>query len=201
MDRARGMDWRLLLGLYGLVAAAFVARTLYNAETIPLIADTDDAMRLAVVRDLLAGQGWYDNLQHRMNTPYGAELHWSRLADLPLAGLVLLFRPFLGTLADTAAAYAVPLLYLFVLLYLSGRLTLKLAGPEALLPGLALPAVSLTVLAEFAPGRVDHHALQILLLMALVWCSIEAVTRPRFALGAGLAAATAIAIGIEGLPT
>src|SRR5690606_8363886 len=145
-------------------------------------------------------QGCRDSARHRLTRPFGAGLHWSRLADLPLAGFVLLFRPFLGTAAATAAAYAVPLLYLFVLLWLSGRVSLKLAGPEALLPGLALPAFSLSVLGEFAPGRVDHHSLQILLLMAMVWCSIEAVTRPRFAVGAGLAAATAITMGIEGLP-
>ena len=29
--------------------------------------------------------------------------------------------------------------------------------------------------------------------MAMLWCAVEALTRPRFALGAGLAAATAIA--------
>ncbi len=196
----RAMNWRMLALLFALIAAAFVGRTLYNAGSIPLIADTDDAMRLVVVRDLLGGQGWYDNVQHRMNTPFGAELHWSRLADLPLALLLLVLRPLLGGMAETVAAYALPLLWLFLLLYLSGRATLKLVGPEGLLPAFVLPALSLGTLGEFVPGRLDHHSLQILLLLAMLWCSLEAVSRPRFAIGAGLAAATSLALGIEGLP-
>jgi hypothetical protein len=197
----RGLDWRLLGVMYAIVVAIFAGRAIYayNGGT-PLLADTDDAMRLVVVREFLAGQGWYDNVQHRLNAPFGAELHWSRLADLPLAGLILIFRPLLGSFAETAAAVLLPLLLLLPLLYLSGRITLKLVGPEGLLPAFALPAFSLSVLGEFAPGRIDHHALQMLLLLTMLWCSIEAFTRPRFAIGAGIAGATALAIGIEGIP-
>lgn len=201
MAEAPRLDWRVFAIMFALVGAAFVARAVYafNGGT-PLLADTDDAMRMVVVRDFLDGQGWFDNVQHRLNTPFGAELHWSRLADLPLAGLILVLRPLLGGFAETAAAVVLPLMLLSVLLYLCGRIALKLVGPEGLLPALALPAFSLSVLGEFAPGRIDHHSLQIILMMAMIWCSIEALTRPRFAIGAGLAAATAIAIGIEGLP-
>ena len=38
------------------------------------LSDTDDAMRLVTARDLIAGQTWFDTIQHRLNTPYGAEL-------------------------------------------------------------------------------------------------------------------------------
>lgn len=196
----KAIDWRLFAALYALVAATFIARAVFNVNHAPLIADTDDAMRLVVVRDLLAGQGWFDPIQHRLNTPFGAEIHWSRLADLPLAALLLVCRPLFGGLAETVAVYAVPLLLLAPLLYFSARLTVTLVGREGLLPGLALPAFTMSVLSEFAPGRVDHHALQIILMLALVWSAIEALERPRFALGAGLAAATSLAIGIEGLP-
>lgn len=33
--------------------------------------DTDDAMRLAEVRDLVAGQSWFDMVQHRFLPPAG----------------------------------------------------------------------------------------------------------------------------------
>lgn len=202
MTARQGLDWKLFAIVYAVVVAAFVSRAILNADTIPLIADTDDAMRLVVVRDLLAGQGWYDNIQYRLNAPFGAELHWSRLADLPVAGLVLLFTPILGAAAaEIAAAYVLPLLWLGVLLYLSGRISVRLAGPEGLLPGLALPAMSLAVMGEFSPGRIDHHALQILLLMLMAFAAIEALSRPRFAVLAGLAAATSLALGIEGIPS
>lgn len=200
MAERRGMDWRMLAILSALILLAFVLRAVFNAGHTALLADTDDAMRMVVVRDFLAGQGWYDNVQHRLNAPFGAEIHWSRLADLPLAGLILLVRPFAGGFAETIAAYALPLIWLLLLLYLSGRIALKLVGREGLLPALALPAMSLSILTEFAPGRVDHHSIQILLLLLTLWCSIEALSRPRWSIGAGLAAATSIAIGIEGLP-
>ena len=197
----KAVDWRLFVVVYALTAAAFAARALYNAGSVPLLADTDDAMRLVVVRDLLSGQGWYDVVQHRLNTPFGAELHWSRLADLPLAGLIQLLGPFLGDGAETVAAFVLPLLLLLPLLWLSARLAATLAGREAVLPALVLPAFALSVTSEFAPGRIDHHGLQILLLLAMTWFSVEALARPRFAIWAGVAAATSIALGVEGLPS
>jgi hypothetical protein len=38
---------------------------------------TDDAMRLVEVRDLLAGQAWFDLTQHRLDPPQGSLMHWS----------------------------------------------------------------------------------------------------------------------------
>ena len=43
-------------------------------------------MRMAQVRALLGGQGWFDLRQHRFDAAQGgANIHWSRLVDLPLA--------------------------------------------------------------------------------------------------------------------
>jgi hypothetical protein len=58
--------------------------------------DTDDAMRLVQVLDLLGGQGWFDKVQHRFMPPAGVASHWSRLVDAPLALGILALRPFLG---------------------------------------------------------------------------------------------------------
>lgn len=185
---------------WALTAAAFAVRALLTAGTTPLILDTDDAMRLTMVHDFLGGQGWFDLVQHRLNTPFGGEIHWSRLIDVPEAGLLWLMRLLFGAGADTAMAYSWPLLLLGALLWLTARLALRLGGRLAVLPALLLPALSLITMAEFAPGRVDHHSAQILLTLAMVLCAIGALERPRFAIGAGVAAAAALAIGIEGLP-
>ncbi|MHB1101706.1 MAG: hypothetical protein ACYC0C_02760 [Devosia sp.] len=193
--------WPPIWLAFALIAAALVARAIFNQGTVPLFADTDDAMRLTVVRDLIAGQGWYDPVQHRLNTPYGAELHWSRLIDVPVAGLILMLRPLAGPMVDTIAVYLWPLLLLFCLLVMTALITVKLVGREGLLPALALPAFSLATLVEFAPGRIDHHSVQILLTLVMLYCAMEALSRPRFAIGAGIAAATALAIGIESLPS
>ena len=75
--------------------------------------DPDDAMRLLQVRDWLAGQSWFDVTQYRLNLPFGAPMHWSRLVDLPIAAVILLFRPIFGADGgETAALIIVPLLTL-----------------------------------------------------------------------------------------
>src|SRR5712664_3852165 len=56
---------------------------------------TDDAMRLVEVNDLIAGQGWFDLMQYRLDPP-GSLMHWSRVIDAPLAALILMLRPLAG---------------------------------------------------------------------------------------------------------
>lgn len=197
-ERADRIDWRLLLAFWLVSVIGLTLRSIYGG--MPLIADTDDAMRLVEVHDFLAGQGWYDLTQYRLDTPYGGSMHWSRLVDLPIALLITVLRPLFGVAAETAAAYAYPFALLLGLLWLSARLSMRFAGPEGMLPGLALPAFSLITLTDFSPGRFDHHSVQVLLLLVLALCTIEALERPRRAIGAGIAAGAAIAIGIESLP-
>jgi hypothetical protein len=194
-----GFSWPMVAIAFVVIAAFGIAKAIIAARTTPLINDTDDAMRLVVVHDLMNGQSWWDHLQHRLNAPFGAELHWSRLVDVPIAALDLLFRPF-GPLADTLTVYVWPLLLLFGLLSMGARLAYRLAGREAMLAALILPALSPALMTEFSPGRIDHDSVQILLLLAMVWGTIESVSRPRLAILAGIAAAASLAIGIEGLP-
>ena len=190
----------ILLAFWVFVCAIFIFRAFSGASAIPLIGDSDDAMRLVVVQDFLAGQGWYDKTQYRLNTPFGAPIHWSRLVDLPIAGLILIFRPFFGEFAMTLTAWVWPLLLLLVLLYLSVRITTFLVGPDGLLPGLVLPVLSAAILVEFAPGRVDHHGIQIILSLAIVYASMRAWEEKGWAIWAGALAAISLAIGMETLP-
>lgn len=194
-------DWLWLGVVWCLAVATLLARTLFAKSGGPLFLDTDDAMRMVIVRDFLAGQGWYDLVQHRLNTPFGAEVHWSRLVDLPLAGLLLLA----GLFTDARTAIDVtgmvwPLLLLGLLLWLSARVTLELVGREGLLPALVLPMLSPAVLGEFSPGRVDHHNVIILLTLASLLASLIALRRPAGAWLAGLLAATSLAVAIEAAP-
>lgn len=195
------INWAIVCIAFAATVAVLVLRYALHANTEPLIVDTDDAMRLTVVRDFLNGQGWFDNIQHRMNTPYGAEIHWSRLIDLPIAGLILAARPFFGAGAETVAAFIWPLILLFVLMAVSAKLCVRLIGRDGTLPGVALPAFSPSIMAEFTPGRVDHHNVQLILALVMVYCTIEALKRPVFAIGAGVATASALAIGTESIAT
>ncbi len=189
-----------LLSVWALGVAAYAGKAAYTAASVPLILDSDDAMRLNQVHDLLAGQSWFDLVQHRLNTPFGTELHWSRLVDLPEAALLFVLRPLAGAAADTVAAYVWPALLLLGLLWATALLAMRLGGPGGRWPALLLAPVSVAAIGEFVPGRFDHHAPQILLSLAILSCTIGALERPRLALGAGVAAAAALAIGIESLP-
>ena len=198
----RNPDWRLVLLVLAIAVAILLLRTVTGRASLPFFSDTDDAMRMVRVIDFIHGQPWFDLTAHRLNTPYGAELHWSRLVDLPIAGLVMAFTPLLGIdAALVAAGYIWPMVLLGILLWLSAGLAHRLVGPQGVLPALVLPVLSPAITAEFSPGRVDHHSVIIVLTLATTWAAVEAVRRPRFAVACGVLAATALAIATESLPT
>lgn len=194
-------DWLWLLAIWGVAVGTMVGRGIFANSGGPFFLDTDDAMRMVVVRDFLNGQGWYDLVQHRLNTPFGAEIHWSRLIDLPLAGLLWLTGLFTSQHnAEIVTGMIWPVLLLGVLLWLSVRVTLELVGRAGLLPALVLPILSPAIVAEFTPGRVDHHNVIILLTLACLLMSLLALRRAGAAWFAGLFAATALAVALEAAP-
>ncbi|NMA97524.1 MAG: hypothetical protein GX970_05320 [Phyllobacteriaceae bacterium] len=194
-------DWVWLVAVWSIAVATMMARGVLAPAEGPFFVDTDDAMRMVVVRDFLAGQGWYDTIQHRLNTPFGADIHWSRFVDLPLAALLFIGQIFTDAHHATLFVGTVwPLFLLGVLLFLSLRIARELVGPESILPALVLPIVSPAVLAEFTPGRLDHHNVVIVLTMACLLSVLVAQRRPVMAVLAGFFAASAMAIAIEALP-
>src|SRR5687768_6741427 len=103
--------WRWLIFLAWLTFAAIIIYSRWGPINAFALGDTDDNMRIMQVRALLAGQDWYDLRQYRLDPPFGADIHWSRLVDLPIAGLKLALAPVLGGAAAERAAVAVaPLL-------------------------------------------------------------------------------------------
>lgn len=160
----------------------------------------DNAMRLLEVRDLLDGQAWYDTTQYRDNTPFGGPMHWSRLVDAPIAGLILLARPFAGALAETIAIAVWPLLLMAALVALLVPLAERLAGPASRVPMAILVAMALPIYYDFRPGTIDHHNVQAVLAVAAILATIHA-RRSLWGAGlAGLAGAAMLAIGTESLP-
>ena len=91
------------------------------------LGDSDNYMRLVQVRDLLAGQGWFDLVQHRINPPDGLPHSLARLADLPYVPILLL-RPFLGAEAERVTLFAVPPLLLLLTMISSAALANRLPG-------------------------------------------------------------------------
>ncbi len=149
--------------------------------------DTDSAMRLVQVRDLLHGQSWFDTVQHRMNTPYGLSMHWSRLVDAPLALLMLV--------SETFALIAWPLLLFLATLLLLARIAFVMAGPRAMATAMALALLCSGLYAAFAPGNIDHHGLQLVLMLAALLCVIERQPVPG-----AVVVALGLGVGLESLP-
>ncbi|MFL0670850.1 MAG: hypothetical protein ACJLS3_05320 [Erythrobacter sp.] len=161
--------------------------------------DVDDALRMVEVRDLLAGQGWYDLYQHRMTPPEGTLMHWSRLVDAPLAagiGLLALVMP--QASAEVLVAAVMPLLVLLATMLATGRLAFeKLGGQVAVLAALTFALVPM-VPAQFQPLRIDHHAWQVLSVAAATWAVFRA-DAARGGMMAGLAMAAGLMISLETL--
>ena len=161
------------------------------------LGDTDDNMRIMQVRALLHGQGWYDLRDYRMNPPYGANIHWSRLVDLPIAGLILTLRPFLGGPGAERWTVAIAPMIPFLLLLFSLALTARrLLGPTAYLFGFVALFFAGSNNGMFQPERIDHHGWQ-LALLALSIASIADPDRVRGGILLGLSTALSLAIGLE----
>ncbi len=161
------------------------------------LGDTDDNMRMMQVRALLHGQGWYDLRQYRLNPPYGANIHWTRLVDLPIAGIILLMQPFVGgPQAQLIAAAVAPMIPYGVLLFGVALTTRRLTDPRMfLLPILAMIMAGLTN-SMFMPERIDHHGWQ-LALLSLSVAGLADPKRIRGGLTLGITTALSVAIGIE----
>jgi hypothetical protein len=159
---------------------------------------TDDAMRLVQVRDLLAGQGWFDTTQYRLNPPDGVAMHWSRLIDLPIAVLIRAGATVLPqAMAERIATIVWPTALLLIFLAGVVRLARELAGDAAARLALIFAALTAPVLQHFRPGAIDHHNAQLTLLIWSLALIAPAEVRPRAAALAAMLCALSLAIGEE----
>ena len=192
--------WRAWLLLVWLVYAIWQVWQSWNLIEWLSLGDTDDNMRLMQVRGLLHGQGWYDLRQYRLNPPGGFDIHWSRIVDLPIAGLILFFRLFTSeSWAERLACGIAPLLPLSIALLGLGATVRRLIHPLAWPLAAAVFLTAAVPMLMFAPERIDHHGWQ----LAMLSLTLAGLTDPRGARGGvtvGLASAVSLSIGLEMLP-
>ncbi|WVT73456.1 hypothetical protein QM996_18575 [Sinorhizobium chiapasense] len=163
--------------------------------------DNDDVMRLVEVRDLLAGQSWFDLTQVRLGLEGGTLMHWSRLIDLPIAGLMALLRPFVGALQAEVLALAIwPICLTIPLLAAMGLAGRRVGGTPAMHFCLGLTALFIATSNRFLGGAIDHHNVQLVLVAVMLAMLVDRQYRASSYAMAGLAAALAIAIGAETTP-
>ena len=196
-----GVNPNVLMPVLWLAATVAIAWPSINRSVFDAMS-TDDAMRLVQVRDWIGGQGWFDLFQHRLDPP-GASMHWSRVVDVPLAALILLLRPLIGTHgAETVTLFLWPLLLFAAALGLVAAIAREMSGrvTNAQITAVVLAVLSAPALIHFRPGAIDHHNAQIVLLLALVLLTSQIEQSAVKAALGGLVASLSLAIGIEMLP-
>lgn len=192
--------WRLHTPWLALAVTLIVAVMLGFTNYAGLarsLGDTDDAMRLVMVRQFLTGQSaWYDMHMARIQPPLGTDLHWSRLVDAGIASLMWLFGLALPPAqAETTTRLVWPLLWIFPAAWAVLAMARRLGGSgAALLAGLFL-ITTLTLYFQWRPGRIDHHNIQIALSLIALAGVMDG--RRRGAVIAGLASGLGLAVGLE----
>lgn len=191
---------RLIIVAMIIYALAKIAIPSWNNVLAWRLNDNDDVMRVLEVRAWLGGQGFYDIVNHRLNPPNGGDIHWSRLADLPLAIANLILRPFLGIdMAEKAAAFSIPLILGAIFAIVQGHAAKALFSSKiAFFLGVFFSLSTPASMGYFTAGRVDHHGLQLICMLCAFW-GLFNQTR-NGAIGAGLAIAASLTIGFEMVP-
>lgn len=190
-----------VLALYAAIAIALLLAISLPMATDYVGSDNDDAMRLVVVRDLLAGQSWFDTTQYRLGLDGGTLMHWSRFIDLPIANLISFFSLFADRQQAEALALAVwPALLVVPVLYGLGLAGFRLGGKGAMHATLVLGTMLIVAINRFKPGSIDHHNVQLALVALIAAMLLDPKMRARDHAVAGVLAGLAIAIGAETTP-
>jgi hypothetical protein len=188
-------SWLVALLLAAALSLTWAAKDWANLAALRL-PDTDDAMRLQQIRDWLGGQAFADLSQHRLAG--GLPMHWSRLPDLVPGGLIAFLSPVAGRhAAEVAAVILWPALLFAAALALTGRIARVQLAP--VVPAIVIAALAFPATGLFLPGRIDHHGLQLVLLLGIV----VAMLHPRgIVSGAWIGALGTISltIGLETAP-
>ena len=190
---------------YGLVFAIwlFWSVVLVMSKLIgsgDLVSDPDDYMRMVEVHDWLTGQSWFDVSQHRINPPFGGDMHWSRWLDVPIAAMILIGSAVLTPeQADKFAYVATPILLLALLMMVMASVTRKLSNSTVALVAIFLIPTFPLMMRQFLPGRIDHHSWQILMAALALWGMLHK-SQVKGGIIIGAALGFWMHVSIEGLP-
>lgn len=189
--------WRPLVLVAWIAVAGLFVYARWDAIRWFALGDTDDNMRIMQVRALLAGQDWYDLRQYRLDPPFGADIHWSRLVDLPIAAIKLALTPLAGPLnAERAAVALAPLLPMGVAMAAIAVTARRLISPKAFALAIAVLLCAPSLRGMWAPLRIDHHGWQ-LAMLSLVMAALVDPKRARGGALLGIATTLSLVIGLE----
>lgn len=168
-----------------------------------LLANNDDYSRMVRVFDILDGTSEASYLQQRIGVD-GAEVNWSRLIDWPLAAIQFTFETFMER-HDAAVWTATlwPALLLLCLFFAAYWALRPFTSMHAVLIVLPVCISLCAILRQFIPGRIDHHMVQILLMIFAYGGLARLYFQPTkiiYAVLPALCFATGLAIGTDIIP-
>lgn len=170
------------------------------------IKDIDDVLREWQVRALFFGHvRWFDMVLPGIAMPQPYVSPWSRLIDLPYVALGHVFSLWLSPDKALYGAFVVwPVMMAAVYSWFLARIGLSLfAGHSVSRPlmitcFITMPIVGFVGTFEFTPTRIDHHNVQIIAMLAMLYGLLRWDRRGGLLIGAGTA--ISILIGLECLP-
>lgn len=199
-EGAANWPFATYVAIFWLGSILFLAFDLIDGQSFN--GDTDDLLRALEVRRFLATGAWYDLSFPNVRMPEIYVAPWSRLVDLPYALIAIGLAPIAGLEQGIRLSFLMwPCVMVLVYGWAAVSILRRLVPAASQLPvSLLLAVLLLSVYAvwEFSPGRIDHHNVQILLLLGLVY----GVCRWDRAGGAlvGAAVPASMAVGLETLP-
>ena len=189
--------WLWITILAWLLGCAWLIYDRWAMIQLFVLTDTDDNMRLAQVRALLSGQDWFDLRQYRLDPPVGANIHWSRLVDLPIAALITVGKWFTsGANAERFAVAVAPLIPYLVLAIALAQLSRRLIAPAAFLLMFVALWFAGSTNGMYVPNRIDHHGWQ-LAMLGVAMVGLADPRKRRGGLVTGIASALSLSIGLE----
>ena len=197
--REKPLTLALCFAVILIIAKAAVAAL--DMESAIVLMGNDDVTRLLMVRDLIAGQGWYDTIQYRFAPPEGVDIHWSRYIDLGIAAIIVPLSWFMPMQsAEILGAMIWPTVIFLITIFVMAYGARRLFGPvPAAFTVLATVLWPLTADLHSSAGNLDHHNVQMLMMILLTFAVIWP-TRPVAAgIVGGLAAGFSLSTGLESL--
>lgn len=164
--------------------------------------DVDDTLRAIEIRQFLSSGHWYDLTLPMIRMPEPYVSAWSRVVDFPYIAIAWLLSSVVEQERAVQWSFnAWPPAMLIVCCLLIFRILRGLQLDRLTINthlAILVPLSMAGAILEFSPGRIDHHNVQILLLMAMLVGVVQWTRRGGILIG--VTAALSIAVGLECTP-
>lgn len=193
--------------LLGISLAAALSDALRARSSV---LDVDDTLRRLQIEDLLRDNDWFDRTLPFVVLEQPYESPWSRLVDAPyylITRLLEIFMP--AERALDIATLVWPPLMLFPLVWLiHGTVTALVQRALRPIEVVGILIFLMQAALEFAPGRIDHHNVQMLLSAMFLrgltlgsdrLCGIVTASAAVLSLSVGLETVPLLVLGLAGM--